>query len=67
MVIRVERATGPLRRAPRPPLCVRLATTWWLERSPAEARRQVAAENGRVARSIQIHALPSAACLHPLL
>jgi len=52
-LVRVERATGPLRRATRPPLCVRHPSTNPFKHVRAEARRQVAAENGRVARSTQ--------------
>jgi len=50
-VVLVERATGPLRRATRPTLCVRQPGFMWSKHFRAEARRQVAAENGRVARS----------------
>ena len=73
MVVRVERATGPLRRATRPPLCVRHATIICLKHPRAEARRQVAAENGRVARSpslfrkVQAHAFTLETAVHPLL
>ena len=49
----VERATGPLWRATRPPRLVRPGPTIWFERWGAEARRQVAAENGQVGRSTQ--------------
>jgi len=52
----VERATGPLRRATRPPLCVRQPSINPFKHVRAEARRQVAAENRRVARST--HYLP---------
>ena len=46
-VVLVERATGPLRRATRPTLCVRQPAFMSSKHVRAEARRQVAAENGR--------------------
>lgn len=63
----VERATGPLRRATRPPLCMRQPSTNQFEHVRAEARRQVAAENGRVARSTLTFAHRSDSCPTPLL
>ena len=48
ILVRVERATGPLRRATRPPLSVRQPSNIRFKHVRAEARRQVAAENGRV-------------------
>jgi len=66
-MFRVERATGPLRRATRPPLWMRQPAFMWYQHVRAEARRQVAAENGRVARSTRTHPLRAGSCPHPLL
>ena len=57
-MVRVERATGPLRRATRPPL-VRRGGPGWPGSVRAETRRQVAAGNGLVARSTRNQPQPS--------